>query len=125
VCGGSDEGDGFETVPPRSQAGEPAPNEILAQHPAPARAQQKGSGAEGQAAPSVAPRQASLQPDALKEPVGGDVWENVHLLHVKVSGAVLGGDHAPDGEDGRMRSRGWSSVPRLPPSSGASFLQRW
>eukprot|EP00892_Ulva_mutabilis_P010109 jgi/Ulvmu1/7470/UM037_0013.1 len=104
---------------------EPAAEEVLAQHPEPARAQQRqnNSGSEGVAWGASPPaaqaaRQPSLRRQASARTVAGGLWEEGHVVHVKVTGAVLGGDHAADRSEGPLRTRGWPNLPPLAAPSG-------
>lgn len=109
---------------------EDAAEETLAQHPAPARFQMQREAAAGpgpRASDDACPAEGESGQCPVKTAgvVADAVWENEHVVHVWVTGAVLSGEHAPDGTCTAPppRQRGWACTPTitLPSGMGLSF----
>lgn len=110
-----------------STCSERVPEEILAQHPAPARMQVEveSSVEENPGHVSRAPAvgsDANLQPAMSAEVEPESVWGNEHALHVLVTGAVLSGEPVPDGKAPGLRRRGWASIPAISLPVGVSLV---
>lgn len=100
---------------------EPASEEILAQHPAPVRGQlqREGSAGRGSVGTAGAPAEdSSVRPGASAGGGADARWENEHVLHVWVTGAVLSEEPVPDGTGPGLRRRGWACLPAIDQPSG-------